>query len=233
MAKVGSIVIDLVANTGKLLAPLKKAESAVSSLVGKFARFGGIGAAIAAPIAGLLTLNKAVNEVKQAFADLDNAGKESDRLGIPTEKLTALQHAADLAGVSAEQLGIALQFMMRKGFSVSDLGRLADEMVAIEDPVKRMQWTIERFGRSGAGMINVLGAGSAGLKDMEEDARKLGLTVSRWDAAQVEAANDAFARIGKAVDGIARVIAIKLAPYITWLSDSLVSIAVDGETTFG
>lgn len=229
MVKVGTISIDLVAHTGKLLKPLKQAEAAVAGLAGKFLKFGGIAAAITAPLAGLLSVHTAVNRVKKALTELDDAGKASDRLGITTEKLLGLQHAADLAGVSAEQLQTALEYMLRKGFSVDDLGRMADEMVAITNPMERMQWIFERFGRSGAGMINVLGAGSAGLKAMQRDAEKLGLTFSRLDAAKVEEANDAFARIGKAMDGLARTMAVQLAPHIENLSNKLVDFATNSE----
>lgn len=227
MVKVGTISVDLVAHTGKLLKPLKQAEAGVSSMIGKFAKFGGIGAAIAAPVAGLLSMNAAINKVKSSFAELDTAGKAADRLGVTTETLTGLQHAANLAGVSAEQLQSSLEFMLKKGFAVDQLGRMADEMVAISDPMQRMQWIIERFGRSGAGMINVLGAGSKGLRDMADDAQRLGLTFSRLDAAKVEAANDAFARIGLAIKGVSNSLAIELAPWVEWLSNKATALFTD------
>jgi hypothetical protein len=132
MAKVGTIAIDLVAYTGKLLAPLKSAEKGVASLASKASSVGGTFMKFAAPLTGLvggfLTTSYAIGKVTEAFADMDNIGKEADRLGIATEELVGLQHAANMAGVSAEQLGGSMQKFLKGGGSMSELGEVADQM---------------------------------------------------------------------------------------------------------
>lgn len=218
MVAVGKISVDMVAYTGKLLKPVKQAQSAVVSFSKTASRvgiaLGAIAAPIAAAVAGFLTFRKAVSEVGDAMERIDETGKRAERLGIPIEMLTGLEHAAGLADMSVEELGTSLQYMMKKGLAVGDLGRISDELKGIEDPVVRMQRVLEIFGRGGAGMVNVLAGGSAALEAMMKDAGALGKTFSQLDFKRVEAANDAITRMKGAWEGITNMAAIAFAPMI-------------------
>lgn len=228
MVAVGTIAIDLIAHTGKLVAPLKRAQQGISALAGTASRVGGIMAGIAAPLTGMLTIGTGIAKVTKAIGELGDISDESKRLGIPAEKLTALQYAAKQAGVETETLGKSLQFLMKGGKSVDDLGRIANELDRLPDPVRKMQLALKYFGRGGSGMLNMLQGGAAGLKAMTDRAEALGMVMSQLDVDMVEAAGDSFADIGNVVTGVARKIAVELAPYIDWLSNKIVDIAIDG-----
>lgn len=222
---IGQIKIDLVANVGKMLGPMKQAQGALASFSKSVSKWTGIGAAITAPIAAFVSVHSAIAKISTAMDELGNLSDESKRLGIPADELSGLQYAAKQAGVETETLGKALQFMMKKGFSVSQLGKIADEMNAISDPVVRMQYALAHFGKGGAGMINMLEGGSKTLKEMVAEAKKLGYVVNQQNADLVEKSGDAWQRIKLAIDGMARTFAIQLAPYIILATDKMASFA--------
>lgn len=232
MARVGVISIDLIANTGKLLSPLKKSGAAIASFASgvksMHSGLGGLVAKVGALTGGLVTTYTVISRVKKAFGEVDEIAKLSDRLGIGTEQLIGLQHAAGLAGISTEELTTALEFMTKKGRSVEGIGIIADDMAALTSATDRAELAVKLFGKSGIKMVNVLAGGSKGLQEMQEDAQKLGLTLSRVDAAKVELAGDAISRIGSLFDGVARKIAVELSPFIQAAADAFVNLGVEG-----
>ncbi len=101
---IGRIAFDLVANTGKLIAPLKRAEAGIASLASKASKV----ASIAAPITGLVgsfvSVGFAVSKVTKAFGEIDDIAKQSDRLGFPSYKLFGILHEEVMAGVEYDTL---------------------------------------------------------------------------------------------------------------------------------
>jgi len=233
MAQIGTISIDLVAHTGKLIAPLAKAGSAVKSftsgIVGGKLGLGGLFAGLAAATGGALTFHAAFAAVKGQFEAVDDIAKSADRLGMSTEAFVGLSHGADLAGVSTEQLNTSMQFFLKKGHHADELGEIADKMAGMTSATDRMKLATDLFGKSGAGMINFLAGGSAGLEDAAADAQLLGLTLSRTDAGKIEMANDAMTRLGALFTGIARKVAIELAPFVKFAADQFVLLGTEGE----
>lgn len=216
---IGRISFDLVANTGKLLAPLKKAQSAVGGFVSSLNPLAGIGGKIAASLAGVVAAATGLRGISNAFRDLGNLSDESKRLGIPAEMLSAIQYAAQQAGVEITTLGKSLQFMMKQGFSPSQLAKIADEFERIKDPVEKMQKALRLFGRGGAGMLNVLEGGGAALRAKMAEGKSLGVVVSQKDADAVEKAGDALARIWEGLKGVANTFAIELAPSVYYIAE--------------
>lgn len=119
MAVIGSLIVDLVANTGQLNANLAKADKNVATMgarmnkslarvdksmksVGRAAR--GMGAAMSAlAVAGVGAF------VKRTLDSADALAKQADRIGISTDQLQRWRHAAELSGVGAGKLDSALK----------------------------------------------------------------------------------------------------------------------------
>jgi len=228
---------------------LETASRGVVASVGRLARgfaaLAGVGS-----IAGVTYL------VKQQMSAADAVGKLSDRLEISTEALSAWGHAAELTGTSVEALHKGLEtFTRRIGEAQMGLGEArhgleaigvtADELVAqgpeqafvtvaeaisgIEDASKRAQVAYTFFGRQGVGLMNLLMQGADGIEAMRKEAEKLGITFSRLDAAQIEAANDAITRAKAAMGGLARQVAIDVAPYIEAFADQFAEATAEGQ----
>lgn len=192
--------------------------------------------------------------VKSQMDALDATGKLADRLGMTTEGLQALRHAAEQSGPGADALDAALsKLTMNLGLARQGtgeavnafklLGLNADEL-ASKDPAAvfgdiaeavnkvpsaadKMAIVTKIFGESGGGLLNMMADGKEGLAEMAAEAEKLGLTFSRVDAAKVEAANDAIARMKSSVGGLAAQAATELSPFVAMFADDLTNGVAD------
>jgi len=189
---------------------------------------GTFGIAVAAAGAAGLTLL-----VKNAMETIDATAKLSDRMGIATETLIGFQHAAELGGVSAEELRIGLETMLKGVSAGTDPGAafksFADEIVALNDPVAQAQRAVEIFGKSGQRLLPILLEGSAGLNAAAAEAERLGISFSRVDAGMVERANDALTNVKNVFKGIGISLAVELAPLIEAAAKLFTDWATSGE----
>ena len=194
--------------------------------------------------------------LKKQMETIDATAKLSDRLGVTTEKLIGLQHAASITGTDAETLNKSLEIFTRRLGEMTQgsgeakrgldmLGLTAEQLIHISpaeafgiaaDKIKQLGTQAEKtaaayflFGRAGSKMLNMLEVGSEGLRGFQNEVEKLGLTFSRLDAAQIEAANDALTRARAVLTGLFRQGTIELAPYIEVLADKFVEVATAGE----
>jgi hypothetical protein len=197
-------------------------------------------------ITGVLAGGGIAAGIKMAADRIDDLAKSSDRLGIATQSLAGLRLAATEAGASAQDLDTGMAKLQKTiadgaagnktakdsldaiGLSVSALSGMHadDQFKAVADAIKglgnageRTAATIDIFGRGGMSLANTLALGSEGLNQATKDAEALGLAISRVDAAKVEEANDAFGRIGKAIEGVFNKVTVLIAPLITGLSN--------------
>ena len=224
MANIATLSVSVTAQTDKFHKGMKKVAAEIGSLASSFVTFGTVAAGAAA--AGLTLL------VKDSMASIAAIAKLSDRMGITTEALVGFQHAADLSGVSSEELTGALEKMIKQmdpGTDPAEAFRMyADEIVALNDPVLQAQRAMEIFGKSGQRLLPILLGGADGLRQAEAEAAKLGLSFSRLDAAKVEMANDAMTRVGATFKGIGNTLAIELSPLIEAAAKQFVDWATSG-----
>jgi hypothetical protein len=191
----------------------------------------------------------AIGMVKGQLDSVDALAKLSDRTGIATEQLVGLQHAADLAGVSGDELTDAVEKLLKNlaaatngskqaGAAFSALGlnagelidksanealaQVADRLANVENPAQRAAIAMGIFGKSGQGLLPFLMAGSAGIREAQQEVERLGLTISRTDASRIEEANDAITRTQASVNALAREFAVGLAPAIKIVADAMV-----------
>lgn len=241
MPTVGTLNIDLRMGTAALMAGASKAASTISkmadSIKGSFVKMS-MSLTPVVDVGSLIGSIKAIATAQSKF--IDDTGKLADRLGISTESLVGLGHAADLAGVGFEEFGgmmVKLQKNLGKfaddegktqevveglGISLRDLkGQdidktfldITDAIAKTHDPLKRVELLTALFSKSGEKLANVMMAGKQSIREAMEEAKKLGMTFSRFEAAKVEAANDAFTRMKGAMAGIGNTLTIGLAPY--------------------
>lgn len=256
MAVVHTIATQLTAATTNFEAGMKKASGTIKSFVGEFGSIGKIasGITLANVVEGLASKLKQLT-IGQ-FEVIDANAKLSDRLGVSMEKLAGLQLAADLAGVSSEELGNNLSRLQKgigeaanKGGELDDLltrlglpakelasipldqalSKIAEAVNKIENPSQRAAAATELFGKAGMRMINVLAGGEKGFAEAAAEAQKFGLAVSRIDAAKVEAANDAMTRVGAVLKGIGTTLAIEISPLLEFAANQFTKWASSGD----
>ncbi|WP_105215692.1 hypothetical protein [Pseudoalteromonas sp. T1lg22] len=242
MASIATLTIDLIGKSGKLTAELKKATKNTKSWADKTRKMvgtsatvlTGFGAAGAAAFASIYAKNAEF---------IDQQAKTAVRLGITTQALTGLQHAAEQTGASTEVLNMGLQRMTRRlgeqsaeakkgldmlGLTFDELegkspeqqfALIADKMKDVEDQGKKVAATQKLFDSEGVKLLNTLELGADGITAMMEEADALGMTFDRIDAAKVEMANDAFDKAQKTTHSFGQTLAIETAPIIGAIAD--------------
>jgi hypothetical protein len=199
------------------------ASAAVSARGMIVGAFGAIGVALSA--------NSVKNWISGQMEAIDTTGKLAARLGVTTEGLVGLQHAASLAGVETETLTTGLDKFQRSTSGPLDaaLADIADRIANTSDANERARIAFDAFGRSGQKLLPLLAGGAAGFTPAAAPPRRMGLTFSQLDFAKVEQGNDAITRLMGLADGAGRTIAIELAPHVENLATKLFDAGVAGE----
>ncbi|TJZ86160.1 phage tail tape measure protein [Paracoccus hibiscisoli] len=177
----------------------------------------------------------------------DDLSKAAQKIGIPTDELSRLAHAADMSGVSMGSLQGAVGRMSRamtnspKKFT--DLGiavrgangqmrptsavmaDLAQKLSEMPDGAEKTALAMDLMGRSGAELIPMLNGGRDALQGMLDEADDLGIVITPEMGRAAEQFNDNISRLTKQLGGMWTMIAANLAPVLVTMSDKMVEIA--------
>lgn len=159
----------------------------------------------------------------QAFINptIEAAGKVRElqrTIGASAEEASKLIEAADDVGVSSETLQGALEAAIKRGVepTIAGIGELADEYNAIEDPIARVKFLQDKFGKSGADLGPLMAKGAAGIKELGDQAVATGKVLSQ-DA--VDAAREYELSVDALEDAT--------AGYITLLAQDAIPVLAD------
>lgn len=240
--KIGNLAVIVSSNTAGLQKGLgagarmvKGFKSSVSSTAAS------IGTAVAGVTVAAAAVGGAAFGLKTIADGIDKTAKTADALGVTTEALIGLRHAADLSGLGAEEFDGALQTMTKNvglaamgsgkakaaleglGFNLKALAQtspenqlkaIANAMETVQNPTEKVALATKIFGDAGVSMINVLKGGATALEATQAEAAQLNLTFSRFQAAGVEILNDDLTRTWDVIKGLGQTLVIELAPYI-------------------
>ena len=251
MASAGSITWDLIANSSKFVQELERANKSARQWGDKLAKvtkdaaksFVAVGTAATASMAAIYAATA---------SSIDEQAKFAARIGISTEALGGLQHAADLTGVSTNAMNTGLQRMTRRiaeagqgtGVAVDALERLnlqvddlvqktpdqqflaiADAMGNVESRSEQVRLAFKLFDSDGVALLNTLDMTADGIKDATKEAVSLGIALNDIDASKVETANDAFDNATKISKGFSRHLTVELAPIVQGMSVEFLNAA--------
>lgn len=201
----------------------------------------------------------AVAALTKISRDIDNLAKTSAKLGIAVGELQALRHAAELSGVATGTLDMAMQRFTRRlaearagtgeakaaleemGIAFNDsqgnaraqtdvLNDVADALQQVPNQADRVRLAFKLFDSEGVALVNMLQNGSAGLKQMTDEFKELGLAISAEETKKVEAFNDAMQRLGTLFTNIGQKIGAAVLPriqkLIMFLGDKLLGALI-------
>ena len=246
--RAGRAFVELFADDSKLVRGLKRASAKLKAFGESVRNMGlklaGLGVAIATP---LLASSK-------VFASMGDAlVKMSARTGFSVETLSELGFAADLSGASMEVLENGIRKMQRTildaatgmksaqetlailGLTIADLDKLspeqqfkliADRLARIEDPTIKAAAAMELFGRGGTQLLPMLAGGAAGIEQLQEQAHKLGLTISTEDAKAAERFRDILSIMWKVLKQGVFVVGSALVPVLSQAAKWVTHVAV-------
>jgi hypothetical protein len=256
---IGSLIVEFEARTAKFDTDMgraaKMAEKRAKEIDKAFADAGAkIGTAVSAGAAAAAVAVTAL--VRNSLNAADGFAKLSQKTGVAVESLSKLQYAAGLSDVddlggslvklnksiaeaasgskqqaeAFNQLGVAFTDAQGNIRPTEDvLNDVADAFAGAEDGAGKTALSMELFGKSGAALIPLLNGGSAGLKQMGDEADRLGVTISTSTAQAAEQFNDNLTRLQAGVGGVGNLLAAELAPELIRLTDLLVDTAKDGD----
>lgn len=231
-----------------------KTKAGLSSAAKGLRVVGGALVNVKTAIAGVVGVAGFGALIKQGLAAGDSLAKTADKIGVTTEALAGMRHAAELTGVSTETMDMALQRFTRRaseaaigtgeaqgalkelGINAEELVKLpldkqmevvADSMSGLSTQSDRVRIAMKLFDSEGVALVNTLGGGSEALREMIDEAEHLGLALSRTDTAQIEAANDAFTRAKGVLTGLSNQLAVSFAPILQLIADTFRQSALD------
>lgn len=222
MAIAGHIVANLTANTTGWSSGLRGAIGPLN--------------AVAAVITGMAAA--AVNQFSTFGDEID---KMRSRTGLTAVELSQLSHAAGLSDTSLGSLQNGLTKMQRfmreasqggatatgvlneLGLSAEQLqsatnneklGLFADALARIDDPGQRAAVAMDIFGKGAVDLLPLLAGGSAGLRQMTDEADRLGLTMTDEAASSAALLNDTIGRLKGTLGGLVTTVGADLAPMV-------------------
>ena len=233
-------------NIGKME---KKAKTASKSMVKSFAK---VGLAVAAAF----SVKAIISGLDSVIDRADKIAKTSSKIGIGAEALQELRFAAERSGLSIGELDNNLEQLTRRlgeavagtgelkkitdeyGIALLDasgktrkaediIGDLADEIARSSDAAERTRIAYNAFGRSGIGMINALKGGSAGLRDLRQQARDTGNVLDGKLLPGFEQARDAIDTVSGSIRTSFMQAVGEALPAITELSGEILELAKD------
>lgn len=238
-------------------ARIRLALDGVQSVIGGLNRVGERIGAVAGSISTLTALGGTLSAaafagwVKGAIDAADAAGKLSAKTGVAVEDVAGLELAYQLAGLGGDALAGSMS-KLSKGMvdgsgtldalgiktknldgtfrSTKDvLYTVADSFKGMDDGAQKTALAVDLFGRSGADMIPLLNGGSEALREMDDMARQLGLTITEETQKDAEAFNDTLDLVGKGAQGVARGIAAELLPTLSSVAGSFLQAMTSGD----
>ena len=216
----------------------------------------------AAGFVALETLKGAFDKVKESIEGISQTKILAERVGMSAEAFGKLSYAAKRAHMEQEDLATSLEQMSKRlgevamegsgpaadalkrlGLSAAKLAKMGNEaaffkiigvLEKIQNPAQRSAVAMDLFGRSGMAMINLMAQGSEEIRKAGDEALRVGYALNAVDTAKVEAADQAFIRLGAAGQGFANMLAVQLAPYIELVTQKYYEFAYGGakSTTF-
>jgi hypothetical protein len=178
-------------------------------------------------------------------AQIDALGKLSQQTQVSVEAIQAYSLAAAQAGLSSEEFAKSLQRLTvsvgkadgekdtnpfaKLGLSVEQLKSLkpeeifesvADALANIANDQERAALATEIFGRGGVKLLPLINGGADALARAREEAEGLGGILTQEEVRNVEAMNDAFTKVGAAVQAVINKVVVNLSPVIKEIADN-------------
>lgn len=226
---------------------VKRASTGLNSAATHAARFQdkmGGAFARAGQLIGAYAGFRALKSLTSDYAKgADAVAKFSSGLGINAQEYQKLTFAAELSGITMEELNMALPKFAKSAADAADgskamadafgraglklkggqflgdpidmLKAFSDGLKNVKDPIRKAQILQNSFGRAGKKMGVLMSQGSEGIKKAMEEAKKYGHVLSSGQLKAAEKYNDEMLRARSIMIGIRNAIASKLLPALT------------------
>jgi len=257
---VGTLVVDLAANTASFVSGLDKAGQISLTSATKMRRaFENLAASAVVAFTAIETA--VVAAVDRAIKNADRLHDVAQATGMTTAALSALEYAAKQSGLSTEQLDKSLQKMAKSMFAAAEAGtkgqnayktlgialtdatgrlrptqdvllQLAGQFSRTEDGAWKTAIAMQVFGKSGADLVPFLNQGEEGIARLTAEAERLGVVIDTATARAADEFADSLKKLEGAADGAANRLTTQLLPSFQLVVDNIIAGAEDSQTQF-
>ena len=239
----------MAANVARLQTDMKRAVDTVESAMSQMRKAAGLAAGAMAAIGVGMSISAFNGWIRSAIDAADAMGKLSQKTGVAVKDMAGLQLAFQQSNLNNDILEKSMGRLSRamtdgnKAFAAMGvnvkaadgslrplrdvLADVSDKFAGYREGAEKAALAQELFGKAGVEMIPFLNGGSEALAEMDEWARKLGLTMSQETAEQAETFNDTLDLMGMGLSGVGRQIAAQMLPTLTSLAGELLQTATD------
>lgn len=244
----GSLTLDMVLKTGNFLGPMDKAQRETQRNMRQMQADAKKAAAGIAAITGTATAAAAgiYAYAKSNMDAIDANAKLARSLGGTIDGLRAVNMEASDSGIDGMEAslnrmnrrlgavemngGPALKTVERLNLNLQEMQDMdVDEKLAyIADRIKESGVSsqeaarhLQQLGFEQRNATELFMKGGDAIRSSRQEIEDYGLSVSMLDAAKIEEANDALARIGLSAESMGNTVAIKLAPALNDMADSI------------
>ena len=254
----GELKVTLGADTKQLEQSKRRADKVLNDLDRRMQRVQRIATRMAGVLATAFAGRALVNLGQQAINAAEKVGQLAQQAGVSAETMSALGYAAEQSGMSVEELGRAFRNVARNmqsatqgptdftraldalniawrdahgNFRKADdlLVEVAEQFAQMKDSAGKTALAMKIFGEEmGPKLIPLLNQGRDGIKELKEEARRLGLVI---DADTVESAtrfNAVLTQLNKVFQGVIATTMSKLLPAFSALADRIQSMISEG-----
>lgn len=209
----GTLEIQLMAQLSRLASDMKQAETIVGGSMKSINSSVEGAKDLLKDFAAAFSIEKMMEYAKHVLETADNLGKMSQKIGISVEDLSKLRFAAGLSDLSLESMTKGMKKLSTEMTAASDptskqaklmaglgidlkqglmpaLDSIADQFAGLPDGPTKAALAVELFGKAGMDMIPMLNKGSEGLREMKQEAERLGLVMTKEMAESAEKFND-------------------------------------------
>lgn len=256
MATIGSLIVNVLANTGRFGAGMTSARKQLSyyqQSVLKAQKATATFHRVLGMVGVGFSVSRAIGLVKQTTDQISLLVDTSDKLGIATDQLSALRWAGQQTGVEASTLDAGLQRLTKSiseaakgtgkarkelkelGIDVKALNlatpddqfrAVAAAISGVTNQADRVRIAFKLFGNEGTTLLNTLKLGASGLRQFEREAKDLGISLSQRDAEAVEEFGDKLEKLGAMWQGLKNRLVIDITPAASAAVDDLQEIIV-------
>lgn len=247
MATVGSLMVELQANTAAFTRDMGKARAAVESSSARMNKaIAGVERGIRM-MAGALSVVAVAGFAKSLINEADALGEMSQKLGVSVENLSAYSYGAKQAGSSTEEMNTSLTRLSKNiqeaivdktsesartfdslGISLKDTnGKLKSTDAIFEELAQRFSQSadgpekvavaMKLLGKSGADLIPLMND----LAGFKEEAIKAGAVISTDFAKASDGFNDGMAKMWESTKRLSRSVVGEFLPGINMMIERL------------
>lgn len=251
MTDLSKLVVRLEAQSAQLLAELDKANNKIdrfASQTGKTLN------KWAGGLLAVFSGKAILGFTKDVIDSADNLNDMAKKAGESVETISRLGYAASQSGSNLEGLATGLKLLAKNaaeaasgsksalepfkaiGVDVENasgklkgqeqlLLELAEAFSQYEDGAAKSAVAQQIFGKSGEDLIPFLNQGAKGIKELEAEADRLGITISSKTAQAADDFNDSLDKLTKAAQGF---VASNIGPGLNQLTDAFTLLAEQG-----